>query len=64
MLVSCDGTWRCRGFPSLFGAVSVTAYGTGKVIDFVVKSKFCKACKYWEKKDKTTEEYRTWKESM
>ena len=32
-------------------------------MDFVVKSKFCKACKHWEKQDKTTEEYRTWQES-
>ena len=50
VLVSCDGTWQCRVFSSLFGAIFIIAYETGKVIYFVVKSKFCKACKYWEKK--------------
>ena len=58
--MSCDGNWQRRGFSSLFGAVFIIAYETGKVMDFVVKSKFCKACK---KQDKTTEEYRTWQES-
>ena len=63
VLVSCDGTWQRRGFSSLFGAVFIIAYETGKVMDYVVKSKFCKACKHWEKQDKTTEEYRAWQES-
>ena len=40
----------------------IIAYETGKVVDFVVKSKFCKACKNWDKKDKS-EEYRAWQES-
>lgn len=40
VLVRCDGTWQRRGFSSLFGAVFIIAYGTGKVIDFIVKSKF------------------------
>ena len=35
-----------------FGAVFVIAYEMGKVIDFIVKSKFCKACRHWEKADK------------
>ena len=52
VLVSCDGTWQKRGFSSLFGAVFVIEYETGKVVDFVVKSKFCKACKHWEKAEK------------
>ena len=43
VLVSCDGTWQQRGFSSLFGAVFIITYETGKVIDFTVKSKFCKA---------------------
>ena len=41
----------------------IIAHETGKVIDFSVKSKFCKACKHWEKQDRTTEKYRTWQES-
>jgi hypothetical protein len=46
VLVSCDGTWQCEGFSSLFGAVFAE---TGKMIDFIVKSKFCKGCKHWKK---------------
>ena len=30
ILVSCDGTWQKRGFTSLFGAVFIIAYETGK----------------------------------
>ena len=61
--MGCDGIWQHRGVSSLFGAVFIISYEIGKVVDFVVKSKFCKACKHWEKQDKTTEKYRTWKES-
>ena len=50
VLVSCDGTWQQRGFSSLFGAMFIIAYETGKVVDFVVKYKFCKACKHWDNK--------------
>ena len=63
VLVSCDGTWQRRGFSSLFGAAFVIAHETGKVIDYVVKSKFCKACKHWEKQDRTSEAYVAWKEA-
>lgn len=62
-LVSCDGTWQRRGFSSLFGATFVIAYDTGKVIDFRVKSKFCKGCKHWERQDQTSVAYTTWKAS-
>ena len=61
--VSCDGTWQHRGFSSFFGAVFVIAYETGKVIDYVVKSKFCKGCRHWEKQDPNSEVYRKWKET-
>ena len=54
VLVSCDGTWQRRVFSSLFGAIFIISYETGKVIDLRVKFKFCKACKHWEKQDKTT----------
>ena len=63
VLVSCDGTWQRRGFSSFFGAVFVIAHETGKVIDFIVKSKFCKACRHWEKADKRSKAYLTWRES-
>ena len=63
VLISCNGTWQRHGFSSYFGAVFVIAHEPGKVLDYVVKSKFCKACKHWEAKDHTTEEYKEWKES-
>ena len=61
VLVSCDGTWQKRGFTSLFGAVFIISFETGKVLDFRVLSKHCASCKFWENKDKTTEVYKEWK---
>ena len=63
ILVSCDGTWQKRGFISLFGAVFVISFETGKVLDYAVMSKHCASCKHWEKRDKTSEEYRKWKDT-
>lgn len=59
--VSGDGSWKKRGFSSLYGVTTFIAYYSGKVIDLVVKSSFCNACKNW--KDKTTEEFRDWYEN-
>ena len=39
VLVSCDGTWQRCGFSSLYGAVFVITHETGKVVDYIVKSK-------------------------
>lgn len=47
--VSGDGTWRKRGFSSLFGVATVIGNLTGKVIDVVVKSAHCKVCETWDK---------------
>lgn len=44
--VSGDGSWRKRGFSSLFGHVSLIGWFTGKVVDVLVKSKYCKSCEY------------------
>ena len=41
ILVSCDGTWQKGGFTSLFGAVFIIAYETGKVVEYIVLSKYC-----------------------
>ena len=60
--VSGDGTWKKRGFTSLYGVLSLIGYYTGKVLDLVVKSKFCQPCSLWEHK-KDTEEYEEWKET-
>ncbi|XP_012232335.2 uncharacterized protein [Linepithema humile] len=57
--VSGDGTWRKRGFSSLFGVVSLIGWCTGKVVDIAVKSKFCKACSLWNGKQNTSE-YEEW----
>lgn len=60
--VSGDGSWRKRGFSSLFGIVTLIGLHTGKVVDTVVKSKYCKSYEYWENSVGTTE-YEEWKES-
>ncbi|XP_066596972.1 uncharacterized protein [Prorops nasuta] len=59
LTVSGDGTWRKRGFSSLYGLVTLIGWHTGKVIDYVVKSKYCKSCEHWQKKEET-EEYKEW----
>ena len=46
MIVLGDGSWRKRGFSSLFGLVSLIGYSTGNVIDIIIKSGCCKACEY------------------
>lgn len=42
--VSGDGTWKKRGFSSLYGVTSLIGYYTGKVLDLFVKSGYCKKC--------------------
>ena len=44
LIVSCDGTGHKRGFSSLFGVTSLIGDFTGKIIDVLVKSSYCKAC--------------------
>jgi len=60
--VSGDGTWKKRGFKSLYGVTILIAYYTGKVIDLVVKSSYCHSCAFWRNKFKNFEEYLAWKE--
>lgn len=55
LTVSGDGSWRKRGFSSLFGLVTLIGWYTGKVLDVYVKSKYCKVCEYWKKKEGTAE---------
>lgn len=62
LTVSGDGSWRKRGFSSLFGVTTLIGWYTHKVIDVIVKSKYCKGCEFWEKK-KTTAEYDEWLEN-
>ncbi|EZA51520.1 hypothetical protein X777_09817 [Ooceraea biroi] len=60
--VSDDGSWRERGFSSLYGLVTLIGWYTGKVVDVLVKSKYCKVCEYWKKKEDTAE-YQEWAKS-
>jgi len=57
--VSGDGSWKKRGFTSLYGVTTLIAYYSGKVIDLVVKSSYCHACTIWKNKI-NTEEYLEW----
>lgn len=61
LTVSGDGSWRKRGFSSLYGFASLIGWFSGKVIDICVKSKYCKECEYWQKKE-GTDEYNEWHE--
>ncbi|XP_071579129.1 uncharacterized protein [Temnothorax nylanderi] len=60
--VSGDGSWKKRGFTSLFGVTTLIAYYSGKVIDLVIKSSYCQACTVWRKRE-GTEEYANWYEN-
>ncbi|XP_039303732.1 uncharacterized protein LOC120357462 [Solenopsis invicta] len=62
LIVSGDGTWKKRGFSSLFGVSTLIGIYSKKVIDALVKSSFCQACSTW-KKNFDTVEYQNWKES-
>lgn len=55
--VSGDGSWKKRGFTSLYSVTTLIAYYSGKVIDFVVKNSVCKAC---DRKNKNDENYIEW----
>lgn len=59
LTVSGDGTWKKRGFTSLYGVSSIFGYYTGKVLDIFVKSSYCKSCEFWRKKQDTAE-YEEW----
>ena len=59
---SGDGSWRKRGFSSLFEVTSLIGWHTGKIVDVEVKSKYCKACEYREAKSGPFE-YNEWIET-
>jgi len=50
--VSGDGSWKKRGFTSLY-VTSLIAFYSGKVIDLVVKSSYCQLCVAWKGKENT-----------
>lgn len=53
--VSGDGTWKKRGFSSLYGVATLIGYYSGKVLDVFVKSSYCKVCETWQTKLNTAE---------
>ena len=61
--VSVDGTYMTRGFSSKIGVVSCIGAVSGKVLDIDVKSKVCKKCEHWSKKDPNSEGYQNWKKT-
>lgn len=61
LTVSGDGSWKKRGFSSLYGVSSLIGHYTGKVIDILVKSSYCHCCEVWKRKLGTAE-YEEWLE--
>ena len=57
--ISGDGTWRRRGYSSLYGIVTAISTVTGKVIDIEIMSKDCKECTVWRNKE-GTQEFEDW----
>jgi len=43
-----DGSWKKRGFKSLYGVVMFIGYYSGKVIDLIIKNSYCHACTSWK----------------
>lgn len=62
LTVSGDGTWKKRGFTSLYGVTSLIGYYSGKILDVLAKSSNCKECEIWNKKEGTAE-FEEWQES-
>lgn len=60
---SGDGSWKKRGFSSLYGVTTLIGHHTGKVIDLVVKSSYCQACIYYKNTDKNDPQYLDHKEN-
>ncbi|KYN11352.1 hypothetical protein ALC57_16498, partial [Trachymyrmex cornetzi] len=62
LTVSGDGSWRKRGYTSLFGVSSIIGYYSEKVLDLVVKSSCCKMCESWKNKLQDAE-FQEWYET-
>ncbi|GIY05118.1 uncharacterized protein CDAR_120911 [Caerostris darwini] len=61
LTVSGDGTWKKRGFNSLFGVTTLVGKYSKKVVDTIVKSSFCQGCNVWKhKKNYDIEAYLDW----
>ena len=64
LTVSGDGTWKKTGFSSLFGISTLIGNYSHKVLDAIVKSSLCQACKNQEKlKETNIDEFNLWYEN-
>ena len=62
--VSIDGTWQRRGHCSKNRVVFLISIVTGEVIDYEVRSLFCRTCEIYERKyDKESIQYKTFFEN-
>ena len=59
--VSSDGTWMTPGHSSTVGVATTIGCVTGKVLGVGTRSKVCKSCQVWEKRDKNSRLYRRWR---
>ena len=57
--VSGDGSWKKRGFTSLYGVTTLIAYYSGKVVDLIVKSAYCHSC-VLKKNSLDDDEFQEW----
>lgn len=60
---SSDGTWMTPGHSSKMGAATVIGCKTGRVLDTGTRSKVCKSCDVWLKRDRTTASFRRWQQT-
>ena len=60
--VSGDGSWKKRGYTSLYGVTTLIGYYGGKVIDLNVKSGYCHTCAI-KKNTLNDDEFEEWYEN-
>ena len=61
-MVSVDGTWQRRRYSSHNRVVSAISVTTGKALDLVMTSNYCKGCAQWNKQQLASQyRYLTWK---
>ncbi|KAG8236553.1 hypothetical protein J437_LFUL016858 [Ladona fulva] len=46
--ISGDGSWKKRGYSSLYGVATLIGYYSGKVVDLIVKGSYCQTCTYYK----------------
>lgn len=59
--ISGDGSWKKRGFTSLYGVTTLIGYYSVKIVDLLVKGSYCQSCNYWRIR-KNEKEFEEWYE--